>query len=372
MEFNEIQQQLVKVLIRIPELQRFNSRTSLLDGLPPAPLNRDESSAPADLRSIISGLEKLGRLTKEGGMRPVIVVVNNALSIVPEGSEIAGELQKIKQQLEEHYGGDIQPEPEQPVTSETLEALPFAFIEQAQRTAQSVTRLTVPRIFNSVADGKAVYGTGWIIAPGILITNHHVIEARDPIIESPAQPADFEAQAQGVVARFDYHVEQAGTAFLECKNAKLLDAHRDLDYAILELTEADKIADRKPLRLVPVQPTLARGARINIVQHPQGGPLLYAIRNNFFVRPGDKPPFVWYQTDTERGASGSPICNDDWQVVALHHASTPVASQIVPQEVTDGRPVTVTVLNEAIKIHEILNNLPTNVRQRIDVPQAMR
>jgi len=53
----------------------------------------------------------------------------------------------------------------------------------------------------------------------------------------------------------------------------------------------------------------------------------------------------------------------------LHHASTTVPvgqlSQTVPQEVIDGKPVTVTLLNEAIAIHAILNDLPTDVKQRI-------
>ena len=104
---------------------------------------------------------------------------------------------------------------------------------------------------------------------------------------------------------------------------------------------------------------------MNLVQHSRGGALQFAIRNNFFVRPGDTPEFIRYQTDTEPGASGSPVCNDTWQVVGLHHASTPVPKEQVPQEVIDGQPVTVTVLNEAIEIHSVLNNLPADVKQRI-------
>ena len=117
--------------------------------------------------------------------------------------------------------------------------------------------------------------------------------------------------------------------------------------------------------MVPVQPTLIRGARVNIVQHPRGGPLRFAIRNNFFVRPADRPAFMYYQTDTEPGASGSPVCNDDWQVVALHHASVRVPPEWVPQVVVDGEPTKVTVLNEAVQIHDALNDLPPELKRRI-------
>lgn len=382
MEFNKIQAQLIATLLKIPELQRFNSRTELMSGLPPVYPDRDEASAQADLRGIISGLQKMGRLTSTGGIRPVIVVVENALTYVPQGSEIADELQAIRQELESYYGGEVQPAidpavvavPEALVFGEQRDTrLPFAFVAGAHQTARSIACLTVPRIFDGVPDGKPVFGTGWIIAPGVLITNHHVIDARDKRLgESSAKPADFAAQAAGVVAWFDYHVETTNATYLECKNARLLAADPELDYAVIELVEADKIADRPRLPIVPVQPTLRVGSRMNILQHPGGGPLRLAIRNNFFVSPGNVSTRLWYQTDTEYGASGSPVCNDDWQVVALHHAHVPVKPRQVPQEVLEGKPQEVGVLNEAIKIRDILNSLPAELMARIDAAQKVR
>lgn len=381
MEFIKIQHDLVKLLVKIPIMETFGGRSSLLHGLPNLDLIRSETSAQLDLNNIISGFNNVGRLTDQGGVRPVIVIVDNALSYVPDGVELAHHLQRIKKQLEGHYGGDIQPEPEQPITDKMFEALifgqrqdtrvQFAFIQQAQIIANSIARLTVPRYFNGSPDGKVMYGTSWIIAPGILITNHHVIEARDrrpqPIGrgEQPAKASDFELQAQRLIARFDYQVEREDGSYTEYRNARLLAANRTLDYAVIELEQANMMIDRKPITIVPKQPTLTRGARMNIVQHPQGGPLHYAIRNNFFVRSADEPSFLFYQTDTEPGASGSPVCNDDWQVIALHHASRVVPSERVPQEVLDGEPIKVMVLNEAINIHAILKHLPKEVFQRV-------
>lgn len=380
MEFIDIQRKLVDAVLRIQVMSTYGSRSSLLQGLPKASLDRSEGSARVDLNLIISGLHDLGRLTRDGGIRPVIVVVDNALSYVPEGSEVSDELQEIKALLEAYYGGELQFEPEQPVANATFEALvfgmqrdtrvDFAFIKQAHTLARSIARLTVPRVFSGVPDRKFVYGTGWIIAPGILITNHHVIDARDrrpPPFgpgEQIAAASDFRAQAERTTAEFDYYNE-AGGSRLTCRNSKLLASSQKLDYAIIELEEAEKIADRRPIHVVPVQPTLIRGARVNIVQHPRGGPLRFAIRNNFFVRPADRPAFMYYQTDTEPGASGSPVCNDDWQVVALHHASLRVPPEWVPQEVVDGEPTKVTVLNEAVQIHEVLNDLPPELKQPI-------
>lgn len=143
---------------------------------------------------------------------------------------------------------------------------------------------------------------------------------------------------------------------------------KHLDYAILQLAETSKVADRFSLRIVRQQPQLERSSRLNIVQHSGGGPLRYAIRNNFFVR-NVNTHFIRYQTDTEEGASGSPVCNDNWEVVALHHAHGPTFAEQVPQEVIEGNPVKVTVLNQAIAIHSILDHLPTVMKQQIMMAQ---
>lgn len=248
--------------------------------------------------------------------------------------------------------------------------LPAAFIAGAIEAGRGVARLSVPRVFRGRPNGEGVFGTGWLIAPGLLMTNHHVIEARDHrpppwgLGEPPADPTDFEAQARQVVAWFDYHRE-GDEQFLECRNAKLVAFNKWLDYALIELVEADQVADREPLRVIAEQPVLSRGSRVNIVQHSNGGPLQYAIRNNFYVSEGDTSAHIRYQTDTEPGASGSPVCDDLWRVIALHHASVAVPPSKVPQEVVSGLPVEVTVLNEAIAIHSILESVPDTIRQKI-------
>lgn len=376
MEFIEIQRRLVRAILRIPVAATFDGRSSLLQGLPNVALQRSQGIAQLDLNTIVSELDRLGRLTKNGGMRPVVVVLENALEYVPEGSEIAEELQEVRSLLAGHYGGDVQPEPaaanfEALIFGATRDArVDFAFVERAHGVARSIARLTVPRLFGGAPDGQVVYGTGWIIAPGVLMTNHHVIDARDRrpkpagLGEQHAAESDFRAQAERATADFDYYREADG-APIECRCARLLASSRELDYAVVELEQPAKVDDRHPFRMVPARPSLKRGARLNIVQHPKGGPLRFAIRNNFFVRTDERPAMMLYQTDTEPGASGSPVCNDDWQVVALHHASVRVPPELVPQEAIDGDLQTVTLLNEAIPIHEILDDLPPELRQRI-------
>ena len=51
-----------------------------------------------------------------------------------------------------------------------------------------------------------------------------------------------------------------------------------------------------------------------------------------------------YSADTEPGSSGSPVFNDQWEVVALHHASVRA-----PEHTEFGG-----VLNEGIRVSAIL------------------
>ena len=149
MEFIDIQRKLVTALLRLPVMADYAGRSSLLQGLPPAPLNRSAAIDRLDLNNIVSGLQQLGRLTEQGGTRPLIVVVDNALEYVPSGSEVAQELSEVKRLLAEYYGGDSQAPVE--AVQQDLEALVFgrqrdnrlayAFAEGAVRTARSVTRL---------------------------------------------------------------------------------------------------------------------------------------------------------------------------------------------------------------------------------------
>ncbi len=72
----------------------------------------------------------------------------------------------------------------------------------------------------------------------------------------------------------------------------------------------------EPLVLKPV--VVERDQRVNIIQHPGGGPKKISLQNNF-VAYADRS-VIQYYTSTEPGSSGSPVFNDDFEVVAIHHS----------------------------------------------------
>lgn len=384
MEFREIQNEFVNALLRIPVTETFLGRSSLLAGLPQIALNQSENNTRLDLNQIINGFIKLGR-DKKTGIRPLIIIAENAMQYIQDWEgELSSTLKDIIQKLEKYYGGEI-PTPSVPLPEfeELLfkgrdERVPFIFIQKALEISKSISRFRVPRIFGGkFKDNEVTFGTAWIIAPGILITNHHVIEARDIKYESPANPEDFRLQAENLTVWFDFFSESG--SYLTCQNAELLASNKQLDYAIVKLKESEKILDRQPLCLVEKRPDLERGYRLNIVQHPRGGSLTYAIRNNFYVGTGANQDFLRYLTDTEGGSSGSPVLNDYWKVIGLHHAATPVPPeyyvnlpqeryQTLPEETVKGQ--IITYHNEGIEIHAILNDLSPNLRSEIYLAQG--
>jgi V8-like Glu-specific endopeptidase len=57
---------------------------------------------------------------------------------------------------------------------------------------------------------------------------------------------------------------------------------------------------------------------VNIIQHPAGQKKQIALYHNIVTLA--ESGVVQYLTDTLPGASGSPVFNSDWEIVALHHA----------------------------------------------------
>lgn len=378
----------VDTLMRIPDISQTmpNGRDALLIGLPSVGLQRTPFQPRVDLDGIISGLDQLGRLDNKGGARPLIVVAQNAMSFVPTGSDVANALQEIIRSLEQYYGGEFQPlpvtmpSPNEEVVVGVDERVSYLFMRRGFEASDSVARLSVPRIFNGTRTSGAGYGTAWLIAPGLLLTNHHVIKARATGEPGPT-PDDLKAQAEAVTARFDYYVEGEDGRFVECAGAALVANNETLDYALLRLNEAAKVANRTPLTLVKQQPTLSPGARTNIIQYPNGGALKYAIRHNFYTGAGGGS-FIRYVTDTEPGASGSPVFNDDWQVVALHHAAVPTTvdpttrtqtqtgTLMIAADTVAGSPQSRIFLNEGITIHSILDGLDPQLADEIGSAQG--
>ncbi|MEU1002807.1 trypsin-like serine peptidase [Streptomyces tibetensis] len=228
----------------------------------------------------------------------------------------------------------------------------WSFLPRGVRAGATVARITLRR------DGRELpHGTGFLVSPRLLMTNHHVLPD-----ESFARTCFAEFNAQVTADNLPDTVVR-----MELDPQTFFAADRRLDFALVALAPTgDGPAPGEIFgwnRLSVQTGKLVLGEKVNIIGHPSGRLKEIALRDNaVLVRLDD---FVHYTTDTEPGNSGSPVFNDQWEVVALHHSGVPkkddqgrvLRKDGRPWQQGDGDDAIEWVANEGVRISSILKHL---------------
>jgi endonuclease G len=232
------------------------------------------------------------------------------------------------------------------------------FTELIALTKRKVGRIVIKQ------DGKRLgYASGFMVSNSLLLTNWHVFNDAAAANESEVH-FFYEYNAQGrpitpVIFKFNI------SHFFNDEN---------LDYCFVAVQPMD-ITGKVSLQSIGylfLDKSLGKigdvdKEKLNIIHHPQGDYKQISIRENKFV--GIDETRIFYQTDTAQGSSGSPVFNDQWQVVGLHHKSIAKMSadgnffldkddKVIP--VVDGTIDITKVIwlrNEGMRISVILNHL---------------
>lgn len=206
-------------------------------------------------------------------------------------------------------------------------------------------------------------GTGFLVGPNAVLTNHHVLKS----------VIDQKELLSKVVLRFDYKQLRDGTILSGTlvKARKILDqcpatpgeeigepekndpTNEQLDYALIE---TDGAPGDEPIHIagaasdgpkrgwlrVPAPGTVidpdpfSPDMPVLIAQHPLGQPLSLAIEWVSMIGPNVSANRVKHRTNTQPGSSGSPCFDRNWNLIALHHygdtkyVKSPRFNQAVP------------------------------------------
>jgi endonuclease G len=233
------------------------------------------------------------------------------------------------------------------------------YLEMGLRASKAVGRI----MLTNPDTGKHEAATGIFISEELLLTNHHVFpESRF------AEQARFEMDFE-----FDHKGEEKERTVFKLEPSKFYHSNKALDYAIVGVEKRDVKGKQETkefgyFRLDPKVGKAALGEFVTVIQHPDGQAKQIAIRENKILDKEPSNTFLLYEADTSRGSSGGAVCNDQWQLIALHHSG--VARKDAKGNYIDknntiiakpGEPVDITrvdwIANEGVRVSAIVADL---------------
>jgi len=238
--------------------------------------------------------------------------------------------------------------------------LPVHFLTEGARLQGAVGKVVV--------SPPGWSGTGFMVSPSLLMTNNHVIRST----------TDASNTRVKLNYQFDHNGNDQQVDEYRADPSSFFHTNQSLDYSIVRLKAKTRIRRFAPGAGVPVrslagapaeqlaleaivggdlvgvgsgsaiEPTgvggigriptwlinagakwgfiplrdtvnYAPGQRLNVIQHPRGRRKEVALQSNTVTSIFNN--HVRYSTDTEPGSSGSPVLNNSWDLVALHHAA---------------------------------------------------
>ncbi|WP_341211815.1 serine protease [uncultured Limimaricola sp.] len=168
-------------------------------------------------------------------------------------------------------------------------------------------------------------GTGFICAPGFVMTNNHVIPS--PKYAEYGIDIGFET--------YDQRVE-VDKCRLDPERFFFTSKQSDLDCTIIAMEEelGAKLSEALGWHGIKAeQGKIALGKPTSVIQYPKGQGKRLVVHNSMLIEIAEldeasddwrRNTRLWYTSDTASGSSGSPVFNRNFEVIALHHAGIPM------------------------------------------------
>ncbi len=197
----------------------------------------------------------------------------------------------------------------------------------ALEASKAVVRIRTP---NSL-------GTGFMVTPDLLMTNNHVIQSQEV-----AEKSDFSFNYQ-----LDTNGKECSTQIIGALPNGIFYTNEEFDFTVVNLKNVPDFGNPLIFR----NKLMRRDDRVAIIQHPGGHLKKISLQNNF-VGYADRE-VLQYTTSTEPGSSGSPVFDDDFQVVGIHHSGG-----ILPEPGTQKRYLRNAGTSAIALLNDLKNNVP--------------
>lgn len=295
-------------------------------------------------------------------------VIQEAISSLPDGSckmyykDFGDPGQELKIGEDGHVPVEDLSHLERIIADNNL--LPVHFLEEGNVVQKAVARVTLTQPHNGLGAGSG-WGTGFLVSPSLFMTNNHVIPTT--------------AFANKVEMQFNFQMDYKGNPQVvdtySTDPADVFHTNVGLDYTLVRLdphctnqftlsgtnreageeygnvSQVDELASLSaleprlpwyysyPWARLTARPIFRNctnagqkwghirlrrsigytlGEHLNIVQHPSGRRKEVALQKNTVTTIYTNR--VRYTTDTEPGSSGSPVFDNGWDLISIHHA----------------------------------------------------
>ena len=140
-----------------------------------------------------------------------------------------------------------------------------------------------------------------------LLTNSHVV--------SPGPEVSMAVRPEDAVVTFEALPGAEGKSW-KVKKLIFNSPIAEFDATLLQLDGPVPAVD--PYPIAPALPDRNGQKRVYVVGYPLGGGLSFSMQDNLLLDWNKR--LVHYRTPSEPGSSGSPVFDDQWRLIGLHHA----------------------------------------------------